>query len=140
MTNGLNNAARDDRNWFKIHRVHLLAPDPNNEFLQSSFPVKTKSNRGFNNKATALLLCPQSLVQEYWKDCDEYSSGSLLPAQLTVLFRYRAHFLDGTIRITANKWPHFLYPTRAYDPNDIDRGLLQGYLLVRVSYFFVFTF
>jgi len=49
----------------------------------------------------------------------------------------RLKFLDGTIKIVAEDWPSFLYEQDLYDPNEIDKGLLRGYFLLRVC---VFTF
>ena len=40
---------------------------------------------------------------------------------------------DGTIKVTAGDWPTFLYNEQEYDPKEKDKGLLRGYLLVRVS-------
>ena len=41
---------------------------------------------------------------------------------------------DGTIEITANDLPSFLYETGTiYNPDDEITGLFRGFLLVRVS-------
>jgi len=41
---------------------------------------------------------------------------------------------EGLLRVTAADWPSFLYDdTEIYDPMQKDKGLLRGYLLVRVS-------
>ena len=47
----------------------------------------------------------------------------------------RARFLDGTIKVVAEDWPNFLYEHGVYDPNEIDKGLLRGHFLLRVSIF-----
>jgi len=47
----------------------------------------------------------------------------------------RAKFLDGSIQVTANDWPNFLYEEDVYDPDELDKGLLQGYFLLRVCPF-----
>jgi hypothetical protein len=40
---------------------------------------------------------------------------------------------DGTIRIRAAEWPAFLYDQKTeYDPENEEKGLLKGYVLVRV--------
>ncbi|KAI0071524.1 hypothetical protein K474DRAFT_1606832 [Panus rudis PR-1116 ss-1] len=40
---------------------------------------------------------------------------------------------DGTLEITADDWPRFLYPDgRAYDPEDEFTDIFQGHLLLRV--------
>jgi hypothetical protein len=44
----------------------------------------------------------------------------------------RAKFLDGTIKVVADDWPAFLYDESMYDPEEIDKGLLRGYFLLRV--------
>lgn len=41
---------------------------------------------------------------------------------------------DGRIPVLANDFPTFLYPEGAYNPDDIEHGLCQGPLLVRVRH------
>jgi len=41
---------------------------------------------------------------------------------------------DGTVKIFTGDWPTFLYDEDIeYDPEEKDKGLLRGYLLLRVS-------
>ncbi len=47
---------------------------------------------------------------------------------------------DGKIEITASYWPSFLYCQKLYKPNDIESGLLKGYLLLRVRFTFLDMF
>ena len=43
---------------------------------------------------------------------------------------------DGSILLTANELPSFLYETgTVYDEENEDVGLFRGFLLVRVSFF-----
>jgi hypothetical protein len=40
---------------------------------------------------------------------------------------------DGSLRIRASEWPFFLYYLKTrYDPDDEEKGLLRGYILLRV--------
>jgi hypothetical protein len=44
------------------------------------------------------------------------------------------HLKDGRVKVRSGDWPAFLYDENmAYNPKAKDEGLLQGYLLVRVS-------
>jgi len=47
---------------------------------------------------------------------------------------FMSHVEDGTIEITVNDLPSFLYETgTVYNSDDETTGLFRGYLLVRVS-------
>ncbi|KAF4576952.1 hypothetical protein EYR36_004936 [Pleurotus pulmonarius] len=79
-------------------------------------PTGNKSNRGWNHELTASLLCPINLpaTQEtYWE------------------------IVDGNIIVTADQFPHFLYPhNHQYQPgDDLTAELLQGYLMIRTAKF-----
>jgi len=50
--------------------------------------------------------------------------------------RVRDEVANGTIPIVAEDWPTFLYEDNVYDPNELDKGLLRGYFLLRVSFLF----
>jgi hypothetical protein len=41
---------------------------------------------------------------------------------------------EGTLQMTGAEWPTFLYDEALYDPEEPDKGLLRGYLLVRVRH------
>jgi len=47
---------------------------------------------------------------------------------------------EGRVKIGTGEWPAYLYDeNQVYDPEEKDKGLLRGYLLVRVrSYFSLF--
>ena len=40
---------------------------------------------------------------------------------------------DGSLKATAGNWPSFMYEEAEYDPQDLEKGLLRGYTVVRVS-------
>ena len=42
---------------------------------------------------------------------------------------------DGTVAIVAEDWLTFLYEVGVYDPKEINKGLLKGTFLLRVSHF-----
>jgi hypothetical protein len=53
-----------------------------------------------------------------------------------------ARVSDGSVQIRASEWPSFLYDHNAvFDLNNEEKGLLKGYLLLRVGpFFFEFKF
>jgi hypothetical protein len=61
--------------------------------------------------------------------------GGTLSFTLTTLFRdFMNQVEDGTIEITAEDLPSFLYESgTVYNPDDEITGLFRGFLLVRVS-------
>lgn len=61
---------------------------------------------------------------------------------LTALFRnFMNQVEDGTVEITADDLPSFLYETGTiYNPEDEITGLFRGFLLVRVSVQIYFKF
>jgi hypothetical protein len=61
------------------------------------------------------------------------SISSLDPLQTAAPYSTRSKLLDGSISVTAQRWPHFLYDSEEYDVDDMDKGLTRGYVLVRVS-------
>ncbi|KAF8954655.1 hypothetical protein BDZ97DRAFT_1676131, partial [Flammula alnicola] len=72
-----------------------------------------KADRGFTHPVTASLLCPL-----------KYEATQLTYADI----------LAGRKPLTAFDLPRFLYPDgHVYDPNDMDMGVLQGHLLLRVA-------
>ena len=81
-------------------------------------PSNDKSVRRFNHHATARLLCPHSLRDEFDEDqewfCREVN--------------------EGKINISHNDWPSFLYKEDTYNPDALDEGLLRGPLLVLASF------
>jgi hypothetical protein len=40
---------------------------------------------------------------------------------------------EGTVPVKSDSFPAFLYPHDGYDPDDLNFGLLQGPILLRVS-------
>jgi hypothetical protein len=50
-----------------------------------------------------------------------------------ILCRVQTKLITGAINVTADEWPHFLYDNDEYDSEEVDKGLLCGYLLLRVS-------
>jgi hypothetical protein len=68
MTTALNGAARDDRSWLKSNGLRLMLEDPDKDVFDSPLSVDSKSTRGFNHKATARLLCPQSQLASFDAD------------------------------------------------------------------------
>jgi hypothetical protein len=84
-----------------------------------------KEQCGFSHYMTAHLLCPRQLRDEFDADmegfCCSVQSSSFI--------------------ITHDNWPSFLYLEDKYDPDAIDKHLLQGGFLlsVRNSYLFIYA-
>jgi hypothetical protein len=76
-----------------------------------------KDTRGFSHHATARLLCPRHLRDEFDEDRDKFCRD----------------VQNGNRIIIHDDWPSFLYPEEGYDPDAIDWGLLRGPFLVSVS-------
>ncbi|OBZ73011.1 hypothetical protein A0H81_06633 [Grifola frondosa] len=74
-----------------------------------------KTYRGFKDPATARLLCPRQMLDQYDDDPE--------------LFRRKVR--EGNIRIRANDFPTFLYADGQFDLNNMDAGLCMGEYLVR---------
>lgn len=68
--------------------------------------------------------------------------GGMISFMLTALFRnFMNQVEDGTVEITADDLPSFLYETGTiYNPEDEITGLFRGFLLVRVSVQIYFKF
>jgi hypothetical protein len=54
-----------------------------------------------------------------------------MSVNLISVYSVLAQLRDGRISVVASDFPSFLFDK--YNPDDIDEGLLKGYLLVRVS-------
>ena len=80
-------------------------------------PSNDKSVHRFNHHATARLLCPRSLRDEFDEDRE----------------RFCREVNKGKINISHDDWPSFLYEEDTYNPDALNEGLLHGPLLVSVS-------
>ena len=76
-----------------------------------------KENRGFNHHATARLLCPRRIRDEFDADRDTFCRN----------------VKDGKCKIKHNDYPSFLYPDDKYNPEALDENLLRGLFLVSVG-------
>ncbi|OBZ73780.1 hypothetical protein A0H81_06542 [Grifola frondosa] len=74
-----------------------------------------KTYRSFKDPATARLLCPHQMLDQYDDDPE--------------LFHRKVQ--EGNIRIRANDFPTFLYADGQFDLNNMDAGLCMGEYLVR---------
>ena len=76
-----------------------------------------KDTRGFNHHASARMLCPRDLRDEFDKDRETFCRN----------------VQNGKVIIDHKNWPSFLYPETGYNSNVIDGGLLRGPFLLSVS-------
>ncbi|GLB41608.1 hypothetical protein LshimejAT787_1002080 [Lyophyllum shimeji] len=86
--------------------------------LDPSIPPRSQKSehRGFRNLTTARLLCPVRVLAEF-----KANSAQTIE---------KLH--DGRIQVTGDDLPSFLYPDGQYDPEDLDKGLMRGPLVVRI--------
>lgn len=81
-----------------------------------------KELRGFCHHATARMLCPRSMRDEFDKDWEKFSRD----------------VQNGKRLIDAEGLPSFLYPETGYNPYAIDETLLRGPFLVSVSHTIIY--
>jgi hypothetical protein len=71
---------------------------------------------------TTHLLCPQNFRDEFDADMEGFC----------------CRVQNGTLAITHNDWPSFLYPEDSYNLDALDEHLLQGSFLLSVCVFNLF--
>ncbi|KAN0091394.1 hypothetical protein V8E55_004960 [Tylopilus felleus] len=102
LNDGADGARGDDTASLKI------APPP-----KPLFKPKTKAGHGFYHEVTGELLCP---TEYNWND---------------KVTKRRIRNLHTSCLVTAYNWPGFLYKDGVYDPNDRQKGLFKGKLLMQ---------
>jgi len=80
----------------------------------------SRENRGVYHEDTGRLICP---IDYDWDDES---------------VRTRIRELDPELELSAHSWPRFLYSRGEFDLDDVEKGLLQGELLIKV-YKYIFT-
>ena len=75
-----------------------------------------KEERGFCHYMTARLLCPRQLRDEFDADMEGFCR----------------RVQNGTLPITHDDWPSFLYPEDKYNADALDEHLLRGTFLLSV--------
>jgi len=98
-----------------------------------------KSDRGFEHDITGRLLCP---IDFDWDDPQwELLSLSAIFQPLLPSKSVRQSIRDGhpDFLVTADSWPGFLYPHAKANQNDMEHGLLQSAMLVKVRCTYVCT-
>lgn len=50
----------------------------------------------------------------------------------SLIFRILTDMADGVIKVTVSDWPSFLYCQEEHVKDDLESGLMKGYLLLRV--------
>jgi hypothetical protein len=94
----------------------------------------SKALRGFQHIDLAVHLCPLKLKAHFEHDPMYASCESFFHANELFSRDFMNQVEDGTIEITADDLPSFLYETETdYNPDDEVNGLFRGFLLVRVS-------
>ncbi len=98
----------------------------------------TKINRGFVNPHTGRLLCPVKYLDVFNQDPLAWVPiSSRLPfTHHNVFLRFGEKGKGGAIHVGEDSFMVMMYDMELYDPENIERGLLQGFLLVRASNLF----
>lgn len=124
-----------------MRRVAQTTPHPLNEVLVFSSARQTPLLRNYKglinqNAASTTTYVPSSFVLSSTRTSQSESSfdvSAISSLKLPLKFSAIQRIKDGTIRVHAGIWPTFVYEEGLYDADDIEKGLLRGWLLVRVS-------
>ncbi|KAI0070581.1 hypothetical protein K474DRAFT_1776724 [Panus rudis PR-1116 ss-1] len=112
LQEGRSHARSDDTSSLKIAILRYIHQDSSIPLTPALSDTKSKALRGWKHEQLAHLL---------------------LPLQYTANVETLLDIEDGTLEITADDWPRFLYPDgRAYNPNDEFTDIFRGHLLLRV--------
>ncbi|KAF8952928.1 hypothetical protein BDZ97DRAFT_1811726 [Flammula alnicola] len=110
---GVHNVRAEDASSLKNMILDYLLMDTTAQLDPQIKRKGKKADRGFQHRVTAALLCPL----KYEATQQTYSD-----------------ILAGKKCLTAYDLPRFLYPDgHAYNPDDMDTGVLHGHLLLRVA-------
>ncbi|KAK0479047.1 hypothetical protein EDD18DRAFT_1364491 [Armillaria luteobubalina] len=114
MHEGAKEARTTDTNkvWHEI--LTLILENPQTDVISMPKPI-AKTSYGFNYIDTGCLLCPQMYLSDF----------NANPQFLQKL-------ADGKVEVTASYWPSFLYSQELHKPDNIESGLMKGYLLLQV--------
>ncbi|KAG2337030.1 hypothetical protein BDR05DRAFT_895833 [Suillus weaverae] len=122
MQSMINHTRSEDASCLKCCMGSYAAPFPDKQVVQPVIAKdsKSRSRMGFNHPELAKMLCPVKYLGDYLKD----------PAGTTKKIQ------SGTLKVTAALWPTYPYPGdkpgQDFDPDDIIKGLFQGFLLERI--------
>ncbi|KAH6908723.1 hypothetical protein BKA70DRAFT_1371919 [Coprinopsis sp. MPI-PUGE-AT-0042] len=105
---GSSTARADDTKGLKGVILDWITPP--GEALRPPLTRNVKTDRGFYHDVTGRLLCPIGLD---WKN------------QST-----KEKLRNGTLTVSGDQWPLFLYDGYAYDPGNIWKGLFRSLLLI----------
>ncbi|TCD61407.1 hypothetical protein EIP91_008511 [Steccherinum ochraceum] len=112
MDKKVSNARSNDLGAIRFDAMAYLKPF--GEHKPPQVGNRDKSLRGWNNKVTARMLCPISMLEEFDADPSEFCRK----------------VLELELQILADDYPSFLYDESLYDPEDPSQGLLRGYFLL----------
>lgn len=123
---------QEDTNEIKTHILRYMEAPP---AVAAEITSGTKeSMRGFNHPTFAHLLVPRKWLDQFDHD-PECATNSTTIIQLMLFRAFMNKVKTRDIRITSWDFPTFLYDDCTnYEPEYIEKGLLRGKLLVRVSH------
>ncbi|KAK0463159.1 uncharacterized protein EV420DRAFT_1639258 [Desarmillaria tabescens] len=111
---GIKESRGTDTNKVQYNILTLCLEDLVNNALTLPKPAH-KTGQGFNHIDTGHLLCPQIYLEKFNKSD-----------------RFLYDLANGKVKVTASEWPSFLYDQALYDPEDEEKRLMRGFLLLHV--------
>lgn len=136
ISSGLTTARSGDTSALR-HLLTFAVSKPETPLTPSLTHDKSKVSRGLNHPVLRELICPQKYLSQLQSDPDRYVYAHICiiicSAELFLSYSTLLQLQNGQLKMTAKNWPAFLYEEGIYDPEQIDLGLLRGYLSVRVS-------
>ena len=130
LNKAADSARSDDTAGLKMAVVDwLMSIKPT---LEPALESHRKDGHGFYHNTTGRLICPM----EYdWSNV-QYTPNAfnITPHDWHHIRRHRANIrgFNADYTVTADSWPHFLYKSERYDPNNPVKGLFRNDLLVQV--------
>ena len=140
MQNIINHTCSDDASHLCPVISSYVAPHPSSKVLDPQVqPGTTKDRLGYNHPELACLLIPCVFLKRCWPvQLSEYKS-STKPGYMLIIHSYRTRkkITSGSIKVTTQKNPVFLYEGdisgKNFDPKDAASGFMHGYLLEHIS-------
>jgi hypothetical protein len=130
---GSSSARADDTKGLKGVILDWITPP--GEALRPPLSRNVKTDRGFFHDTTGRLLCP---IGFDWDDPayashPHFQQKRGLNMSLYKILRTKEGLRTGTISVSGDQWPLFLYKDNAFDPENVWKGLFRSSLLVFVE-------
>ncbi|KAJ7635899.1 hypothetical protein B0H17DRAFT_1217205 [Mycena rosella] len=146
MQSSARSARTADTNGLK-HQLTYALPNPTRDVLAPPIlKQESKSDRGVTHSVLRYLILPWDhrlslpppapLRAQPSTDNTEATIAMTVDTLNATGTPAQNEFLKclvaGTVELKASEFPSFFWEDNSYDPNDLDKGLLRGHLLLRV--------